>query len=424
MKKHILTERANLFEPNDYINFLVELDGNPDADELVSAVEAAFEANEVAMSKVVLESDGSAFYEKLPKCGCKVSVSSGNWREIVRKNEKVPFAIDRGEMVRVFVIRNGEESSLLIMSHHLAGDGKSILCFIEDIMRALSGEKLEYKPMNLITRESLPRKSELPLSVKLYTKVLNRKWNRHRRAFTWNDYYSVHSKYWSKHDSQIICESFSEAELDKIKNCAKAAGVSVNSYIAAAFLKANRNKGSLGIPVSVRSVSDKSMSNLTSGISVEYTYSDKKSFEQNAKALHDAIQHKLQSPVVRYFVLQFMLLLSPSLVDAVLMYTHGLYNTKTVKKAAGIMGYVGKSKREMGITNLTQIDIPTQYSSCKIKNITFVPPAVSYARNIIGISTLNGKMTVTYHFMGGFEEYAQQNFFSRGIINLRQCGRL
>ena len=424
MKNYILTERANLFEPNDYINFLVEFDGNPDSDELVSAVKAAFEANEAAMSKIVLESDGSAFYEKLPECGSKVSASSGDWREIVRENEKVPFAIDRGEMVRVFVIHNSEEYSLLIMSHHLAGDGKSILCFIEDIMRALSGEKLEYKPMNLVTRESLPRKSELPLAVKLYAKVLNKKWNRHRNAFTWDDYYSVHSKYWLKRDSQIICKTFSEAELKKIKNCAKAAGVSVNSYIAAAFLKENRNKGSLGIPVSVRSVSDKSMSNLTSGISVEYTYSDKKSFGQNAKDLHDAIQHKLQSPVMRYFVLQFMLLLSPSLVDAVLLYAHGLYNTKAVKKAAGVMGYVGKSKREIGITNLTQIDIPTQYSSYKIKNITFVPPAVSYARNIIGISTLNGKMTVTYHFMGGLGEYTQQDFFSRGIMNLRQCDRL
>lgn len=421
MKNYILTERPNLFEPNDYINFLVEIEGSPSADELMSAVKAAFAANEATMSKVVLESEGSAFYEKLSESGCKVSVSGGDWREIVRENEKVPFAIEHGETVRVFVIQNGEKTALLLMSHHLAGDGKSVICFIEDIMKALSGQILDYKTMNLITKESFPKESELPFAVKLYANYINKKWNRAPKHFTWDDYYSVQSKYWSEHDSQIIIETFSQDETERIKTRAKSAGVSVNSFIAAAFLKENRNKGSLGIPVSVRSESDKSMSNQTSGLSVKYTYLDRKSFNENAKALHKEIQKKLQSPVMKYFVLQFLALISPSLVDSVLLYTHGLYSNKLVKKFAGIMGYVGKSKREIGITNLTAIDIPTQYAAYKIKNITFVPPAVSYARNIIGVSTVNGKMTITYHFMSDRDEYTQPDFFSRVIMNLRQC---
>ncbi len=424
MKNYILTERPNLFEPNDYINFLVEIEGSPSADELMSAVKAAFAANEATMSKVVLESEGSAFYEKLSESGCKVSVSGGDWREIVRENEKVPFAIERGEMVRVFVIQNSEEISLLIMSHHLAGDGKSMVCFIEDIMRALSGEKLEYKPMNLVTRESMPKQSKLPFAVRVYANSFNKKWNRAPKYFTWDDYYNVHGKYWSEHDSQIICEYFSEDETAKIKTRAKSAGVSVNSFIASAFLKENRNKGSLGIPVSVRLDSDRSMSNQTSGISVKYTYSDKKSFDKNSRALHKIIQKKLRSPVMKYFVLQFMSVISQSLTDAVLLYAHGLYNTKLVAKFAGVMGYVGSSKREVGITNLTTIDIPTQYAEYSIKNITFVPPAVSYARNIIGVSTVNGKMTITYHLMSNRNKRWHSDFFSRGIMNLRQCGEL
>lgn len=69
------------------------------------------------------------------------------------------------------------------------------------------------------------------------------------------------------------------------------------------------------------------------------------------------------------------------------------------QQTARIMGYMGKT-RDLGITNLTQLDIPTLYGGDKIKNIIFVPPpAVSYSHSIIGILTVNGKMTFSFHNM-------------------------
>lgn len=46
-----------------------------------------------------------------------------------------------------------------------------------------------------------------------------------------------------------------------------------------------------------------------------------------------------------------------------------------------------------------KIDIPTRYGNYQIENIIFVPPAVSYAHNIIGVLTVNGKMTFSLHEM-------------------------
>lgn len=53
------------------------------------------------------------------------------------KNEKIPFAIDKGELVRVFIIPSGDKTQIMIMAHYLAGDGKSINYFVKDIMDAL-----------------------------------------------------------------------------------------------------------------------------------------------------------------------------------------------------------------------------------------------------------------------------------------------
>lgn len=71
--------------------------------------------------------------------------------------------------MRIFVMPAGEETGLLVMAHHLAGDGKSMVYFLEDIMRALSGEKLVFKLMNLITNDMFPPHSRLPESVWIIT---------------------------------------------------------------------------------------------------------------------------------------------------------------------------------------------------------------------------------------------------------------
>ena len=76
--QEILTERPNLFEPNDYITFYIELGGKFHIADLVSAIKAAYQANEATMSKIVLTPDGTAYYEKMSQSNCKVEILQGN----------------------------------------------------------------------------------------------------------------------------------------------------------------------------------------------------------------------------------------------------------------------------------------------------------------------------------------------------------
>ncbi len=77
MKNEILTERTNLFEPNDYIIFCAELQGNFTAEMLADAVRKAFEANEATMSKIVLTDSGVAYYERISESCCTVEIIDG-----------------------------------------------------------------------------------------------------------------------------------------------------------------------------------------------------------------------------------------------------------------------------------------------------------------------------------------------------------
>lgn len=418
MKNYIYSERVNLFEPNVYIQFLVQIEGEPFIDELVLAVKAAFAANEATLSRIVLEKDGMAFYEKMNESGCNVIVTQKDWKDLIRENEKLPFNIDKGELMRVFVIPSGGELSLLIMAHHLVGDGKSITYFLEDVMNALAGKKLEYKPLHLITPNSLPK--ELPLYIKLYVNKFNRKWKRRGRNFTWKEYYDIHKIYWKERSSEVICETFTMEEVNTIRLYAKEMKVSVNSYIVAAFLEADSGNSTIGIAVDARMDHNRFISNQTTGISVDYTYSEKISFEENARIIHQKIYKKLDRPIKKYFVLKFMALFIPTLIDSVLLYTYGLYQNKVTQKLAKVLGYMEGKTRELGITNLTKLDIPNTYGPYRINGALFIPPVVSYAKHIIGISTIEDGMTISYHFMSNQDEAKEQEFFKRAILNIRE----
>lgn len=388
----IITERPHLFEPNVYITVCVEVTGKVCPQKLTAAVKQAFEANEATMSKIVLE-HGFAYYEKLPVSCCKIEIENENknWTELVKQNEKIPFAIDKGELVRVFIIPLEDKTQIMIMAHHLVGDGKSIIYFVKDIMNALSDTPLNYKPLTLLGR-NLPQKG-LSVTAKLYARYCKHKWN--NSFFTWQDYYDLHNKYWKTASSDIQYKTLSAEETQRIKNDAKQIGCSVNSYLVTLFLQKYQKKCEVGIPVSIRQDKNEAMSNLTSGIRINYKYDAGKTFAENAVQVHKRITKALKQNKV--FVLQFLAELPMTLIDAVLLNTYHLCCDRLAEKTAKVMQYSGKNKRGLGVTNLTVLDIPISYGNYEIKNIIFVPPAVSYCQNVIGVSTVNGRMTISYH---------------------------
>ncbi len=419
MEKYIDSERVDLFEPNIYIQFQVQIIGNPLPEEIVTAIKKAFLANEVTMSKIEFDGLGNSYYKRMEESGCKVSIVKDKWLDLMRMNEKIPFAIDQGEFIRVFVIMSKEGTYLFLMAHHLVGDGKSITYFLEDIMRALSGEKLEYKEMELITQESMPPKSELPKLVKLYASRYNHKWKSTGRIFHWKDYYKIHETYWKDRSSQVLLEYFTPEELTQIHKNAKQIGVSVNSYIITAFLEANRENSIIGIAVNARKDNNKSMSNQATGISVNHTYSDRLGFKKNAQLIHRKALFKLAKPVTKYFILRFIPLFQKSLIDSALFFTYGLYQNKISQKFAKLMGYAGGQARELGITNLTRLDIPNVYGEYELRNVIFIPPVVSYAKHIIGVVTMGDGMTISYHFMSDQNKEKETEFFKHAIKNLK-----
>lgn len=394
MKKYIRSERANLFEPNVYISLVIRIKGTISKEDVQHAVEEAYKANEATMSKIVLEENGDAYYQEMSSTGCKFLTDNLPWMDLLNRSEKETFALNEGELVRIFLTEEEDLKVLLIHAHHLACDGKSILILLDDILNSLDGKLLAYKPMISVNRRFLEKRASLPCGIQLFIKKVNRKWQKIGKNFTWDDYYAIHKKYWEEYSSEIDWITYSVKEITK--QCPKE--MTVNSYMITELIREYPRYNVVGIPVSIRE-KDGGMSNQTSGIAVKCRYNPKRDFAVNLGTVHKSIYRRLKNKNMKYFILLFMERLSPSLIDGVLLQSYGCYQNVLSEKLSHVMGYMGDGGRDLGVTNLNKINIPAAHDKFVIADILFVPPKVSYAKNIVGISTYEDTLTVCFHKM-------------------------
>ncbi len=383
-----------LFEPSVYISMLVSMDGEITTKELKEAVEKAYTQNETTMSKIVLD-NGKAFFEKLPQTGCKVFVEHRSWREIMHESEKNTFRINEGELVRSYIIPKNEGCSLLVMAHHIMGDGMALILLLQDILCNLTGKEADYRPLNREGIEQIPSDLKLPFFENAGIKTLNSKWKKNGRIFTWQDYYNIHEKFWSLRESDIQFEVIQKEELNEIKAECKKQDITVNSYMVARLLHRNREYENFCCPVSLRG-NNRSISNHVALIRMLYKYNKKKTFLENAKEIHKIIRSYVEDKNKKYYISLMLREMEPTLLDSALMYTYGGYNNKISKLIAALMGYVGDRKTHLSITNLQNVNLKMDYERFQLKDIAFMAACMSATKDVACISTFQDKMTISY----------------------------
>lgn len=392
MRYRIDTERVDLFDVNIVITMRVSLNNKVSYEDARRAFDKAVSLHEVLNSKVVIEDSGEAFYVDNDEPQNSIAVTDLTLEELIFENERKRFKVDKGEFIRAFISSDG----LVFMMHHLGGDGKSLLYFIETFMKCLAGEECGYLPFRSLGLSDLPKESKLPFYYELLSNSWNRKWQKEKKVFSFADLDNAYSDFWKERRTKVELKRYSKDELGSLVKNAKNAGVSLTAYLITDLIQDTDAAMDVGLAVDGRPDCNRSMGNQATGISVKYRYDKRKSFEDNARAVFKAMRRKLDDTRSRYLVLQFMGLLDPTLKDSLNLVHAGCFESKIASRVADLLGY-GDKVKDISITNLTRADIPLDYGDLHINEIVFVPPVVSYAKNVIGIVTTGDVMTVARH---------------------------
>ena len=195
MRYKIETERENLFDVNMVIAMRVRVEGKALFEDLEKAFCKAVASYEILNSKVVIEENGDAFYVDCERPMSSFSESPLGFEELINANEGIRFRIEEGEYIRGFLSPDG----IVFLMHHLGGDGKSLLYFIETFMRLLAGEDVGYVAFENLPVSDLPKDSELPYLYRQFVKFWNKRWARQRRVFNYADMDKAYSVFWKDH---------------------------------------------------------------------------------------------------------------------------------------------------------------------------------------------------------------------------------
>lgn len=385
-----------LFDPNIYISAVMTLKRKSEVsiEKIKEAVEQAYTKNETTMSKLVLD-HGEVYFENISETGCKVFIDHRNWIDILHENEKNTFRINEGEFVRTFIIDGTEEVRVFIMAHHILGDGHSLVLLAQDILDCLAGEDVEYKYLNNDDEEMIPSDVKYPFLKKLGIKLLKSQWEKTGKVFTWEDYFNIHNEFWKNRQTYVEKTTILEEELLRIKEHSKQIGITLNSYIIAKQLEKNPEYEFIGIPISYRG-KNRSLANKVTVIRIRYTYNTEISFEENAKEIHRIIKNTIEDPSKKFFIAKSLGLFGYGLLDGALMAKYTDYKNEIAEKVVYIIGMSGENKTQLGVTNLGNINLKTEYDAFQLQEFEALAASMSTTKNVISVCTLENRMNLCF----------------------------
>jgi hypothetical protein len=416
-KLKINKERIWVYSPTPNIVIKTTVNSIIPEEKLQVAINKAVEVNQILHCNIAFDSNEETYYHIQPDMRYPITEYFEEWEKVALGQAKEPFRPDRGNLVRFFYSYKEGNTELLLIAHHLMGDGTSFAYLIQDIMHILTGDTLKDKPMELFQMEDLPNKSKLSFLMRIMMKGLNNKFNKTGKTFSPEEYYNMAKRYQNDTDIHIITKTFAKEEYMHMKGMAKEYDVTLNTLIVTALLQAANVKSDIGQAVSIRKPGYEGMGNFATGVSTVNEYNHNKSFKENAQSVQKRLYRKLHNEKKKYFLLQFMGGIKGSLQDAIYFAACDGYENKTAKQLASMFGYMGKPKG-ISVTNLTKLPIADTYGDMKLLDFTFVPPLVLNSKRIIGIATIGDTMTISMSIREDEQKQNNLKFFETALENL------
>lgn len=402
MKQIIRKERVYLFAPSTCVATVVTIKKanihTSDLEALKKAIQIAVDKNEILHSNISIEKDGSAFYKTevsdMP-INVSITVSNSGWEQIVSEQTKIRFSIENGETIRFYLLPDENTIQLLILSHHLVGDGLSISYLVEDIMNALIGREIPFRPIQLLTNPGNHPKA-VPFITRFMLRGLNKSWKKSEVLFSFADSQRIFNQYWKEHRIHVCSEVIEENALNGLLDFCKQNNVTLNSLLLTVLFQVQPENTDIGVSVNLRDADHiHTMGNYATAVTANSLQRKDICFTDQVKNVHQQFYRCLDNEKKKYFLMQFMDEISDTLIDASFFSVYDNFDNRFAGMASKMFGYQHHPEG-VGFSNLTRVPIASQYGDYQLWNYGCVPPLFSNLKRMFGASTISNRLTLTY----------------------------
>ena len=416
----IIRERTYYLSPASQIILSVDLTGDVVRADLDLAIRTAIRQHARLTSKIVQEENGDCYFEVDPDDDAwEVAIVDRDdddedaLESLIHEQERQAFDFENGELLRFFVINHKDYSQLVIVAHHLVGDGLALVYLVLDIMLHLSGAgpKTANAPLQQFDLTTLPATVKLPLMLRILCRSMNLQWRRSRHIFRTADYQRMFDHYWEARETGLSTASVAGEQLAQLMAAAGAHRLSLDAILATAFLQAARYENTAAIAVNLRESANEGMGHFSTGVSFQHTFDESRSFWENTASVQQRIDDKLKNDQKKYFMLKFMAILEPTLIDAAYFSAFDGLQDASAARIRDMYGYGGSGKG-VSLTNLNRLPIPDRYGPFGIEKLVVIPSLAPNATRVVGAATLGEQMILSMQYPAGGQTERNQQIFA------------
>ncbi len=427
-KKLQFQERRYYRAPNSTIFLIVRIKGDVSESLLKNAVLKAQERHVLLRVRVMLDNNFDAWFttENVKDIPIEIVKRTGDdqWIQISLREFSIPLDYSNRPPIKFILVYSKNISELIIKSNHICTDGLGMAYLARDILEFLGNpnKKVEIlPPPPIINRDSIPSTISDNFFVTKTVQWFNKKWEKQKVFFDEEDYINLNDAYWQRYTNRSFFIELSETETSKLVSRCRQEGVTVNTLLIAAFIRAQsiakgfvkKQNGGFAVNLRDRLVDpiDQFYGFFATGLFPTFKDSPNRSFWSLARDTHRRIRKKMDRKVYYHNLLRFFSI-QPTMTDALIMKMYGKIIPEGYSRYEKLSSYSRKkdiirfivnrfmSKTfSFGVTNLGRLDFPRNYGDFELDRIFLSVHTALNTEVIIGGATASGKLSLVISYI-------------------------
>jgi NRPS condensation-like uncharacterized protein len=351
--------------------------------------------------------------------------SENSWLEALNKEHAIPVKPSAGPLTRIILVKGPSVSELFIFCHHSICDGRSLELALREILLHL-GDPERVPPLlpdvPPQTPEIFPEGVSKSRIRSWFIGRLNKKWLKEKVLFDEEDLMNVWESFWKNSSYGVELVTLDKRETQKFVEACRANGVTVNSALLIAFVKARWEalepyKGKVKISTAVDTrerlpieIGD-AVGLYAGGISLTFKYRSDRPFWENVRKYHKKVERHLKDNNV-FGPIYDQIALDSTLLDALLFAMIGdqvephqsRYKkiSEFAKHQKGLVAeYLDKFSSnipDVMSTNLGVLDLPDEIDGIQIERAFFTPSSGLKMEIVLGVATAGGCLTISLNY--------------------------
>lgn len=404
-KKEIIAGRGFYYMPSAYVTIKVTVEGVYEHEKMKQAVAYLEEAHPI-INNVLCKSGDKMWFEDVGK---HVPVIYYNDEKVVKWEDALlqittePINLLENPGVMIGVVERTDRFYLLVVCHHMYGDGLSVKYLMDDLLYIYStGNKL--RPREAITKLS---EADLTLDYKIPEELRENyvsfaeTCKERNVEFSWEAYKQMIDTHNGTIGTGLTCRNIKGTVYRNLKGKCKEMGVTVNSALTTAMVAALQKAENVDVIISVdtRTIfgheEKKGLGNYASCIQPTLKYDNTIGFWENVVIVDERIKEERKNKTKMMNTLYTFMLWGADVFGVGYYARYGLFRDVEVlmqlRKTLGL----NSDADTFDLSNIGRVEYAANSEDFVVRDCYFVPNLMPATACTFGVASLDNVITIS-----------------------------